>query len=408
MTNAKKSILVLGSGGALAHTFLFYLKNHRHLFQNVHLVSRSDFRDDSFVALREVDATFERLNICADNREALMKIFETRKPDIVLDLSDAPTELVAEAVFAYGKASYICCAFCTSSNLTLGDAIVEWMGKPRQLTMPHIFFTGMNPGCVNIWTEVGISKFGVPQAMVEFEYDTSRFLRWHREKMVTWCLEEFVIEMVNDPSEVMLGRYKIKNSYPNSLYNRENMEHLLSPVMKLESYPDGCIVGHEECITLANKYDMPCKFVYSVNNETMAYLKQVYEEKGKMTEEDLVLATNVQDSLVGSDNIFMRLEYADKYVYYYNAIQNTNLKEASCTDVQVVIGVFAAIFTLMMHDLKPGIHFPEDLMGTIFPKFVTDNMMIQEFVFERKDDTVSLQQSYDPHISHGSGPFIKL
>jgi hypothetical protein len=335
-------------------------------------------------------------------------ILRARKPDIVLDFSDAPTDIAAEAIFEYGEASYVCCGFSTSSPKPLSEALEEWLPKPRTLRKPHIFFTGMNPGSVNIWAEIGIEKFGKPQQMVEFEYDTSRFLRARREKMVTWCVQEFIVELVIDPSELMLGKGKIRNSYPNGLFHREDMRHLLSPVLKLKDYPQGCIVGHEECYTLANRHDMPCKFVYSVNQETMQYLQKMYEDKGTITEENLVLGDNVKDPLIGSDNIFVRLEYPDKYVYYYNAIPNRNLKEASCTDVQVVIGVYAALFTLMQDKCKPGLYFTEDLLHTTFSKFLTDNMMIQEFVFERNGDQVGALQSYDPHISYGSGPFIKL
>lgn len=403
-----KNLFILGAGGTVAHAFLVFLKNHRHLFGAIHLASRIPFHDDMFVALKELDATSEVFDLNPETRSTFIRMLGSHAADIVLDFSDAETELVSEAVFEYGKASYLCLGYAVESDTPYLQAIQEFLDKPKNLSMPHILFTGMNPGCVNVWAEVGISKFGKPQQMLEFEYDTSKFLREHKEKMVTWCLEEFLSEVVTDPSESMLGRRKFHNAKVSSLYHREDMEHLLAPLMPLKTYPQGCVVGHEECVTLADKHDMPCKFVYSVNLETMAHIQKLYETNGKVTPEDLVIGTNVGDPLVGADNIFMRLDYPDRYVYYRNAIQNKTLIDTSCTDMQVIIGIYAALFTLISHDLKPGIYFPEDLMDTMFPKFVTDNMMIEEFVFERNGDKVGALTSYNPHISYGSGTFIRL
>ena len=97
----------------------------------------------------------------------------------------------------------------------------------------------------------------------------------------------------------------------------------------------------------------------------------------------------------------------DKAVYYFNSASNENLKECSGTDYQVAVGVYAALFTLLFSSLKPGIHYTENLLDTIFPKFLTDNLMIQEFVFEKQGKRLK-QISHDPHISYGEGEFIKM
>jgi homospermidine synthase len=413
-TKHKKNLFILGASGALSHSVLVYLKNHRYLFNTVTLLDKRDFAENDFIRLAEIDASFIKFHIKEDNADAFQKLLEKHRADIVLDLSDAPTELVANVVFAYGKASYICCAFCTDNSCPcpLGEALEKWMAKQQKRQappqLPHIFFTGMNPGAVSMWTAMGVQKFGVPKEIVEFEYDTSRFLRQQRKKMVTWCVPEFIVELVTDPAEIMLGAHKIKNLYPNGLYHQQDMKELFSPILELPEYPQGCIVMHEECLTLSNKYNIPCHFVYTVNRQTMDHIKSIYEEKGKVTDEDLILGDNVNDPLVGSDNIAMRLKYDDKYVYYLNSVSSNNLKETSATDYQVTVGVYAALFALLQDTLEGGIYFPEDLTHTHFPKFLTDNMMIQEFVFARGQDDSLTQTSYDPHITYGAGPFIKL
>ncbi len=140
----------------------------------------------------------------------------------------------------------------------------------------------------------------------------------------------------------------------------------------------------------------------------MRYIKDLYESKGTVTEADLELGDNIKDPLIGSDNIAIRLDYGDRYVYYFNTIANKTLKESSATDYQVTVGVFATLFTLLENQLKPGVHFTEDLLSAFFPKFLSDNMMIREYVFQKKTNGKLELLSYDPHISFGKGQFIKL
>jgi saccharopine dehydrogenase-like NADP-dependent oxidoreductase len=410
--SSKKNVLILGASGAVAHTTLVYLKNHRHLLNNLVLLDQRAFKEDNFESLKELDATFVHLRLEEKNRKKFLALLKKEKIDIILDLSDAPTELMADMIFEYGDASYVCCAFCTESYAPLGEALNEWIdvqAKAKKPKKPHIFFTGMNPGNVNMWAAIGAQKFGKPLELTEFEYDTSRFMKHHKEKLVTWCVPEFVVELVTDPAEIILGDHKIKSMFPNGLYHTEDLEPLFSPIWKLPKYPKGCIVTHEECVTLGNRWNIPCRFIYTVNEATMNFIKKTYEEKGKIEDSDLMLGTNTKDPLLGSDNIALRLEYKDKAVYYFNSASNENLKECSGTDYQVSVGVFAALFTLLNDDLKKGgIYYPEDLLDTTFPKFLTDNMMIQEFVFEKNKEGKLTLLSHNPHISYGEGAFVKI
>lgn len=407
----KKNLLILGACGAVAHTTLLYFKNHRHLVNKLVLLDKKTFKNDKFESLKTLKAKFVKLNINKKSKDDFLKLLKKEKIDVVLDLSDTDTELTADMVFEYGKASYICCAFCTASYSPLGEALNEWIDKrkkEKKPKMPHIFFTGMNPGAVNVWAGIGIEKFGKPEKITEFEYDTSRFMKKHKEKMVTWCVPEFVVELVTDPAEIILGDHKIKSLFPNGLYHQENLKPLFSPILKLKKYPKGSIVTHEECVTLGNKLNIPCRFIYTVNQETMDYIKKTYEKKGKLEESDLYLANNIKERLLGSDNICMRLDYKDKAVYYYNSMSNENLQECSGTDYQVTVGVYSALMTILKDKLKPGIYYPENLLKKTFPKFLTDNMIIQEFVFRKSKNGKLKLKSHDPHISYGKGEFIKM
>ncbi|MEK7146367.1 MAG: hypothetical protein AAB802_04275, partial [Patescibacteria group bacterium] len=339
----KKNLLVLGASGTVAHGVLTYLKRHRRLIANLILLDQDDFKDDELVSLDHLNASFVKLRIEPKTKKEFLALLEKEKIDIVLDLSDAPTEFTAKMVFDYAEASYICVAFCTASFAPLAEALNEWtdVQKTKKLKKPHVLFTGMNPGNVNVWAAMGVKKFGKPLELTEFEYDSSRFMKHHKEKMVTWCVPEFLVELVTDPSQIILGDHRVKTMLPNGLFHTEDLRPLLSPILKLSNYPKGSVIMHEECLTLGNRWNIPCRFIYAVNQETMAFIKKTYEEKGKVEDSDLVIGDNFKDPLLGSDNIGLRLDYKDKAVYYFNSVANENLKVCSGTNFQVAVGVFA-------------------------------------------------------------------
>ena len=69
-----------------------------------------------------------------------------------------------------------------------------------------------------------------------------------------------------------LGKDKIKWLYPNALSHQVEMKSILSPILKLEKYPKGCLVLHEENITISHKYNIPSKFIYAVHPQTLQAL----------------------------------------------------------------------------------------------------------------------------------------
>jgi hypothetical protein len=260
----------------------------------------------------------------------------------------------------------------------------------------HILCTGMNPGIVNMWVRYGIEKFGLPEQVIHFEYDTSKVAKkWH--PMMTWSIHEFLVESVRDPSGYAIGRGKVKQLFPNALENRENMKSILEPIMKLEKYPEGLIVLHEENLSVSYKYDIPSKFLYAINPNTMSNLIKIYEKKHNVTKRDLELGDNTCRILDGADSIGVILDYPEKRVYYFNTIPNVAIIGTNATYTQVVIGIFAALFTLLFNNLKPGTYFVEDLYDSYFKYFMFDNMRIQEFVFKKEKRHLKFL-SYNPDI----------
>jgi len=343
-----------------------------------------------------LDYTFIREEIKLPKEEkAYIKILKSHKIDIVLDITDMESVPIIAATDKAGV-SYVNTAFC-NDNIPLADVVFGFLAERSKYNRaPHILCAGMNPGNVNMWVRYGIEKFGVPEEVVHFEYDTSKIAKkW--QPMMTWSVHEFIEESVLDPGGQVLGRNKIKELYPNAIENREDMTKILSPFLKLDKYPQGFSVVHEENLTVAQKYNIPSRFLYAINQDTMKKVVQLYEEKKKVTEKDLILGDNTTEVLDGADSIGVYLEYPAKRVYYFNTMPNTAFVGTNATYTQVIIGVFAALVTLLKDKLDHGIHFVEDLYDTHYRFFMFDNMRVQEFVFKKQDGHLTLS-NYNPMI----------
>jgi len=99
----------------------------------------------------------------------------------------------------------------------------------------------------------------------------------------------------------------------------------------------------------------------------------------------------------GADSIGVALEYPDKRVYYLNSVSNLAMIGTNATYFQVVIGIFAALFTLVFDRLKPQVYFVEDLWDTHYRYFMFDNLRVQEYVFQKQHGSLKLA-GYNPGI----------
>ncbi len=389
-------VLVIGASGGVANAFLHHLGNYRGLFKKVVLVDKNDkVLRDIYLDHKLLDYVFIKKKIELPNKEKeYLDLLKKERIDMVLDITDMNSLEILEATNKAGV-SYVNTAM-NDNQKTVTELLFEIIPRKDKINKAaHILCTGMNPGNVNMWVRFGIEKFGVPEQIIHFEYDTSKIAkRWH--PIMTWSIHEFLVESVRDPSGVALGRGKIKELLPNALENREGMRKILSPIMKLERYPYGLTVLHEENLSISYKYDIPSKFLYAINPKTMQNLINIYEKKKNVTKKDLDLGDNTTEVLDGADSVGVMLEYKDKLVYYFNTYPNIAVIGTNATYTQVIIGIFAALFTLLVDKIPAGVNFVEDLYHTHFKYFMFDNMRVQECVFNRKPKMVL--EHYNPMI----------
>ncbi len=393
----KKNLLLLGASGGVSNAFLHFLVHHRDFFKNLILLDRNDHvLHNIYIDHRRLDYTFIHKEIkLPEEKNAYLKILKEHKIDIALDLTDMDTIPVLEATNKAGV-SYINTAMCDSKAIVSKLVYDVYSRKEKIHNAVHILCTGMNPGVVNMWVRFGIEKFGVPNEIIHFEYDTStEAARW--KSMMTWSLKEYIIESIRDPSGLVLGRDNVKLLYPNALSHRVPMRHILNPIMDLPHYPQGFQVMHEENLSIGQKYNIPSQFVYAVDQRTMDFLITKYEETKHVTVEDLVLGNNTSEILNGADSIGVILEYGDKKVYYFNTAPNVSAVGVNGTYSQVVIGVFSALCTILFDHLHKGTYFVEDLFNSHYRYYMFDNMRVEEYVFKKHHESLKLLE-YNPKI----------
>ncbi|MBU0457632.1 MAG: saccharopine dehydrogenase NADP-binding domain-containing protein [Nanoarchaeota archaeon] len=393
----KINLLVIGASGGVANAFLHHLSDYRNLFDKLILLDKNNkVLKDKFIDHKILNYKFIHNKIeLPKNEKDYLNLLKKEKINIVLDITDMNSIEILEATNKAGV-SYINTAL-NDDKKTVNELLFEVYSKKDKLNKAaHILCTGMNPGAVNMWVRYGIEKFGIPREIIHFEYDTSRIAKgWHR--MITWSVHEFLTESVRDPSGIAIGRGKVKQLLPNALERRTNMSPILKPIMKLDKYPFGMNVLHEENLSISYKYDIPSMFLYAINPKTMEELTKIYEKKGNVFRKDLIKCENISKILEGADNIGVVLDYLDKKVYYFNTIPNVAVIGTNATYTQVIIGIFAAIFTLIFDKIKPKTYFVEDLYNTYYKSFLFDNMRVQEFIFKKTGKNLKLI-NYNPMV----------
>ena len=258
----RPNLLISGASGGVANALLHHLSAVRDLFGKLVLLDRNrKVLYDVYLDHERLQYEFLEVELkFPDHMEKYHKILRDHDVDIVLDITDMDSLPFLEATNE-ASVSYVNTGM-NDDKLTIEETVIRAFERKESYNRAaHILCSGMNPGNVNMWVRYGIEKFGLPSEIIHFEYDTSKFVReWH--PMMTWSVHEFLVECVRDTTGVLLGRGrdKVKELKPNGLEHRKNMKSILGPIMKFGSYPDGMITMHEECVSIAQKYDIPSQF----------------------------------------------------------------------------------------------------------------------------------------------------
>jgi hypothetical protein len=330
-----------------------------------------------------VKGEFLKASIDVDEgRDDYLGLLKTRGIDIVIDLSVNETRAMLAAADRAGV-SYINTGVANRPGENFSEVVLDLVHrKTASWSAPHILCSGMNPGIVNLWVRRGIERSGVPKSIVHFEYDTGEPMNGG-VPVIAWSRETLVDEIVNDPAGYVEGRNRIKFIQPNPLKNRVSMEEVLRPIMTLPAYPRGFLLLHEENITLGQEYDVPSRFLFSLKTETMDYLEEIYDKKGEVPLDTLVLGDNRKVLLKGEATVGVCLEYEGTQEYYFNTTAQGSVPGVSGSCRQVAAGLHAALWTVIDDPLEKRVFFVEDLLGTSCERLMMKNLPMQEVVIRK-------------------------
>ncbi|MFA5946017.1 MAG: hypothetical protein WC802_03880 [Patescibacteria group bacterium] len=372
-----QNLLILGAGGGLGKALMTCLEDSM-VYGKVIALDRSLASLLQRWPRPKRGWRFIEFTLNEEHQAELLKLIHDERIDVVMDLTDVHTPYVADCIMKDGYASYVNTAFCVDDSSPPLERLKGWIEElPVRLKKPHILFSGMNPGVVNILTAYGIREHGLPKEIVEFEFDSSAWIHHPDRHVITWSLAQFITEMIEDPAEAMQAHGKIKQELTNSLYHCEQLRELLLPIITPRTLPYGCVTAHEECYTLSQRFGIPMKFIYSVHPRTMAYLRTAVERGDQ--DFALIIGDNIHKKLSGSDHIGIALNHPHKRVTLFNRMANKDVKGASATVYQVMVGVLAALTTLREDKLKSKIYYAEDLIDTSYFSCVMQHLDVQEF-----------------------------
>ncbi len=373
-----KNLLVIGASGGVAGAFLKMFAPERGRFGTLLLVDSNDrMRRDPNLPHKALRAEFLcRRPDAAAGPADYRSLLAERRIDVVIDLSVNETRPMLAETDAAG-ACYLNTGIANRLGEDFAGVVFDLIRRKADgWKKPHILCAGMNPGIVNLWVRQEIERHGLPRRITHFEYDDGHPRRRWRP-VITWSRETFIDEISNDPAGYMEGRDRLRRLYPNPLKNRVPMDDILSPILPLAVYPKGFLLLHEENLTIAQRYDIPSRFVFANDMRTMDHLEDCYDRRG-VSVDDLFLGDNRELDIRGTALVGVRLEYEDRWVYRYNRTDHGAVPGSSGSCRQVAAGVLAALETLAGDGAKgglhSGLHFCEDLFGTVFEPLAEEKL----------------------------------
>ncbi|WP_459997363.1 S-adenosylmethionine decarboxylase related protein [Paradesulfitobacterium aromaticivorans] len=238
-----------------------------------------------------------------------------------------------------------------------------------------IIASGMNPGVVQ-WMALELIKKSPDQKPLGcyiVEHDNSFFadksLADKKTIYTTWSPECFLDEAI-----ISYPMF-LKHRMPLFLY--ENVYDLEFKVSLGERSFTGCLMPHEESITLGKLFDMETGFIYKINDHTSELIRANLDHIDDLWQWDMEVLDPAQKELEGEDLVGVLLVYKDKEKFMYNVLGNKdifNKYKVNATYFQVACGIYAAIATLLLDNLPQGIYYVDELLvktNTNYGKYLT-------------------------------------
>ncbi|MHB8125022.1 MAG: S-adenosylmethionine decarboxylase related protein [Desulfitobacteriaceae bacterium] len=238
-----------------------------------------------------------------------------------------------------------------------------------------IICSGMNPGIVQ-WMALDLIKKSPeknPLGCYIVEHDNSFYadktLADKKTIYTTWSPECFLDEAI------LSYPMFLKHRMPLFLY--ENVYDNEFKVSLGERNFNGCLMAHEEAITLGKLFDMETGFIYKINDHTSELIRANLDHIDDLWQWDMEVLDPAIEELDGEDLVGVLLVYEDQEKFMYNVLSNKdvfNKYKVNATYFQVACGIYGAISTLLLDNLPQGIYYVDELLlktNTKYGKYLT-------------------------------------
>ncbi|MDR7073993.1 S-adenosylmethionine decarboxylase related protein [Fictibacillus barbaricus] len=374
-------ITLLGSGGGVAKAILALLNQSVQdkndpiynliRLSNIHLI---DLKQKPLVYFKDLypnlinQLIFHEFDL--NNLDLFREHLTATKTNLVIDVSWADTVEMLSCCNELGV-SYINTALEnrgvdedeTLYGFPLAERIISFESNKEKFTnTTAIVGSGMNPGVVQWMAHKLIHQSSKPPiACYIVEHDTSFF---KDQKMVdsktlctAWSVECFLDEAILS--------YPMYVSHHIPLYLYEQVYQTEYTVKLGNKEFKGCLMPHEEVLSLGKLYDMEIGFLYRVNEHTTQIIRDNLHQVDDLWDWNHQLIDPSLGEIEGEDLVGVLLVYDDHEEYIYN-VMNTNeiysKFQTNATYFQVACGLFGGIASLLLDSLPSGAHYVDELL----------------------------------------------
>lgn len=242
-----------------------------------------------------------------------------------------------------------------------------------------IIGSGMNPGVVQ-WMALKLmekSPDKKPLACYIVEHDNSFF----KDKAIikpntiytSWSGECFLDEAIL--SYPMFVQHHLPHYFYEEVYGMEFKVRL----GKKEFY--GCLMPHEEVITLGALFDMQIGFIYRVNEYTTNIIRDHLDNVDVLWDWQQQVIEPTAGEVEGEDLVGVLLVYEDHERFMYNTMKSSDIYpiyKTNATYFQVACGIYASFASLVLDDLPLGVYYVDSLLlntNSKYEKYLTYHMI---------------------------------
>lgn len=402
MTDSLNSLTLLGSSGGLAKAVLALLNKaiadpddplHPILNQSLlHLIDMNQRPSEYYSNL--FPNLFPRIRLLELNLQDL-QAFKQHLADtdsrLVIDVSWADTlDMLAccdETGTAYVNTALENAAVDADASLygfPLTERYERFEDKRSEFTrLKAIVCSGMNPGVVQ-WMAYALQRENPdrqPIACYIVEQDTSFYTDPHliepKTIYASWSVECFLDESIL--SYPMFVRERLPHYWREEVYSADYKVQLGDR----QFY--GCLMPHEEVLTLGALRDWEVGFIYCVNDYTTGLIRNqvAIDNVDELWEWEQRIIEPLHGEVGGEDRVGVLFVYENEEKYIYNVMSSREVYPVygtNATYFQVACGVYAATASLLLDPVPNGVLYVDEWLeicatnryGEYLSRYMTD------------------------------------